>query len=235
MTASKDVPASQIRALDRMQDRTGFYVLAGSASDAVSYESSVYGQGLLTYSLLKAIKGSALREDGKEEYVDVQKLFQFAVDEVPELSKNIGGIQKPFFKSPDNQQSYDIGKVDLSTKNKIIISEPKPVFIEAVFTDSESLYDELGFSESFNANLQENAAKGKSATIAFMRVKEYAGAFRISGSYTQNADEIKLNYIVIQDKKPIQPISTIIISKKDPIQESISKIIESLKSKINEL
>ena len=233
MTVSKDVPASQIRALDRMQDRTGFYILAGSASDAVSYESSVYGQGLLTYSLLKAIKGSALREDGKEEYIDVQKMFQFAVDEVPELSKNIGGIQKPFFKSPDNQQSYDIGKVDLSTKNKIIISEPKPVFIEAVFSDSESLYDELGLSETFNANLQENAAKGKSADIAFMRVKEYAGAYRISGSYTQNADEIKLNYIVIQNKKPIQPISTIIISKKTPIQESINQIIETLKSKIN--
>ena len=233
MTISKDVPASQIRALDRMQDRTGFYILAGSASDAVSYESSVYGQGLLTYSLLKAIKGSALREDGKEEYIDVQKLFQFAVDEVPELSKNIGGIQKPFFKSPDNQQSYDIGKVDLSTKNKIIISEPKPVFIEAVFSDSESLYDELGLSETFNANLQENAAKGKSADIAFMRVKEYAGAYRISGSYTQNADEIKLNYIVIQNKKPIQPISTITISKNALIQDSITKIIESLKSKIN--
>lgn len=233
MTASKDVPASQIRALDRMQDRTGFYILAGSASDAVSYESSVYGQGLLTYSLLKAIKGSALREDGKEEYVDVQKLFQFAVDEVPELSKNIGGIQKPFFKSPNNQQSYDIGKVDLSTKNKIIISEPKPVFIEAVFSDSESLYDELGLSETFNANLQENAAKGKNADIAFMRVKEYAGAYRISGSYTHNTDEIKLNYIVIQNKKPIQPISTIVVSKKAPIQESINQIIESLKSKIN--
>lgn len=233
MTISKDVPASQIRALDRMQDRTGFYILAGSASDAVSYESSVYGQGLLTYSLLKAIKGSALREDGKEEYVDVQKLFQFAVDEVPELSKNIGGIQKPFFKSPDNQQSYDIGKVDLSTKNKIIISEPKPVFIEAVFSDSESLYDELGLSETFNANLQENAAKGKSADIAFMRVKEYAGAYRISGSYTHNSDEIKLNYIVIQNKKPIQPISTILIPKNTPIQYTITKIIESLKSKIN--
>jgi WD40 repeat protein len=233
MTSSKDVPASQIRALDRMQDRTGFYILAGSASDAVSYESSVYGQGLLTYSLLKAIKGSALREDGKEEYIDVQKLFQFAVDEVPELSKNIGGIQKPFFKSPDNQQSYDIGKVDLPTKNKIIISEPKPVFIEAVFSDSESLYDELGLSETFNANLQENAAKGKNADIAFMRVKEYAGAYRISGSYTQSADEIKLHYIVIQNKKPIQPISTILIPKNTPIQDSITKIIESLKSKIN--
>ena len=233
MSASKDVPASQIRALDRMQDRTGFYILAGSASDAVSYESSVYGQGLLTYSLLKAIKGSALREDGKEEYIDVQKLFQFAVDQVPELSKNIGGIQKPFFKSPDNQQSYDIGKVDLITKNKIVISEPKPVFIEAVFSDSQSLYDELGLSETFNANLQENAAKGKNADIAFMRVKEYDGAYRISGSYTQNADEIKLNYIVIQNKKPIQPISTIIISRKEPIEDVLNKIIEDLKSKIN--
>lgn len=232
MIASRDVPASQIRALDRMQDRTGFYILAGSAADAVSYESSVYGQGLLTYSLLKAIKGSALRVDAGEEYVDVQQLFQFAVDEVPNLSKNIGGIQKPFYRSPDNQQSFDIGKVDTKTKNGIVISEPKPVFIEAVFSDSESLYDELGLSESFNANLQDIAAKGKTADLAFMRVKEYPGAYRISGTYTSSNEFITLKYRIISDKKTIGDIFSITIPKSEDINITVAKIITDLTGKL---
>ena len=45
----------------------------GSAADAVSYEASRYGQGLLTYSLLQGMKGAALKED---QYVDVSKLFE---------------------------------------------------------------------------------------------------------------------------------------------------------------
>lgn len=92
MTSSRNIPASQVRALDRLQDRTGFYILAGSAADAVSYESSIYNQGILTYSLLKAMKGSALRIEGSEEYIDVQRLLNFAVDEVPVLASGIGGI-----------------------------------------------------------------------------------------------------------------------------------------------
>ena len=228
MVTTKDVPASQIRALDRMQDRTGFYILAGSAADAVSYESSVYGQGLLTYSLLKAMKGSALRIDAGEEYIDVQQLFQFAVDEVPNLSKNIGGIQKPFFKSPDNQQSFDIGKVDTKTKNAIVISEPKPVFIEAVFSNPESLYDDLGLSENFNAYLQDNAAKGKNSDIAFMRVKEYPGSYKISGTYTWNDKNIHLKCRIISDKKTVGDIIAVDIAKAEDITIAIKTIMSQV-------
>ncbi|MCB0599313.1 MAG: caspase family protein, partial [Phaeodactylibacter sp.] len=38
-TGTKNLNSSQIRALDRMKDRTGMYVLAGSAADKVSYEA----------------------------------------------------------------------------------------------------------------------------------------------------------------------------------------------------
>ena len=60
---AKDVQTDAIRAIDQMQDVTGFHVLMGSAADAVSYEATQYGQGLLTYSLLRGIKsGEALEE-----------------------------------------------------------------------------------------------------------------------------------------------------------------------------
>ena len=53
----RDVSADQIRAIDRLRDRTGFHVLMGCASDRVSYEASQYSQGLLTYSLLQGMRG----------------------------------------------------------------------------------------------------------------------------------------------------------------------------------
>ena len=47
--------------LDRLKDRTGVHVLAGCAADAVSYEATRYGQGLLTYSLLLGMRRQAAR------------------------------------------------------------------------------------------------------------------------------------------------------------------------------
>lgn len=44
-----------------MKDRTGTHVITGCAADAVSYEASRFGQGLLTYSLLEGMKGASLR------------------------------------------------------------------------------------------------------------------------------------------------------------------------------
>ena len=60
LIASRNVDPSQIKAIDRMKDRTGMFIISGCAADAVSYEASQYGQGLLTYSLLQAMKGAAL-------------------------------------------------------------------------------------------------------------------------------------------------------------------------------
>ena len=75
----RDVPFDQVRALERMKDRNGLHLLAGSAADASSYEASRYGQGLLTYSLLLGMKGPGLK--GTE--LDVLTWFGYAVDEVP--------------------------------------------------------------------------------------------------------------------------------------------------------
>ncbi|HKI38119.1 MAG TPA: caspase family protein, partial [Gemmataceae bacterium] len=77
LTEKRDVPGSQVRALERVKDRTGMHVLAGCAADSVSYEATRYGQGLLTYSLLLGMRGAKLREG---EYVDVVDLFGYAAD-----------------------------------------------------------------------------------------------------------------------------------------------------------
>ena len=62
LTEKRDVPGSQVRALERVKERTEVHVLAGCAADSVSYEASRYGQGILTYSLLLGMRGAKLRD-----------------------------------------------------------------------------------------------------------------------------------------------------------------------------
>ena len=195
--AARDMPASQVRALDRLTERTGFYILSGSAAEAVSYESEIYSQGLLTYALLKAFKGAALRPDGGEEYVDVQRLLQYAVDEVPQLAKNIGNQQKPLFRSPDSQQSFDLGRVDASLKAAITLAEPKPVFTATSFMSTVSLFDELGLSTEFNAQLRELTSRGKESSLAFTEARDYPGAYHLSGTYERVGLNLRLHYVVV--------------------------------------
>jgi WD40 repeat protein len=95
--SSRDLNSAQIRALDRMKDRTGMFILTGSAADKVSYEAGQYGQGLLTFSLLQGMSGLALTPDKR---VDVMTLFQHARDEVPGLARGINGIQTPMLAFP---------------------------------------------------------------------------------------------------------------------------------------
>src|SRR5205085_624674 len=63
LTEAARASADQVRAIERLKDRTGFLVLMGCAADAVSYEATRFGQGLLTYALLQGMKGAALRDD----------------------------------------------------------------------------------------------------------------------------------------------------------------------------
>ena len=51
------VSSSRERALERLKDRMGLFVLAGSAADAVSYEASRYGQGFLMWDSTASTQG----------------------------------------------------------------------------------------------------------------------------------------------------------------------------------
>ncbi|MBK6996059.1 MAG: caspase family protein [Lewinellaceae bacterium] len=182
--AQKNLDPSQIRALDRMKDRTGMFILTGSAADKVSYEASQYGQGLLTYSLLQGMSGLALEQG----IVDVMKLFQYSRDIVPELAKGIGGVQIPVLASPyGDGASFPIGK-----GVKIPLAQPKPVFIRSVFQD-ENFGDELELVNALEKNFQTTTLKGTMAKLIYSDVNEYEMGYSIRGSYAikGNAVEVK--------------------------------------------
>src|SRR5262249_44827888 len=143
LVAKREADGNAIRAIDRMKDRTGFFVLMGSAADAVSYEASAYAQGLLTYSLLEAMRGAKLRQG---EMADVSELFAYAADRVPVLARGIGGIQRPEVMAQRGAASFDIGRFTEVERAEVKVATPKPIVLRPEFHNATLGFDKQKLS-----------------------------------------------------------------------------------------
>lgn len=196
LAVRKDLSSTQIRALDRMKDRTGMFILTGSAADMVSYEAGQYGQGLLTFSLLEGMSGPAL-SDGN--VVDVMTLFQHARNRVPELARGIGGIQSPVLAFPDGGASFDIGLVGPGVK--IPLAKAKPVFVRNNFLDDDIFDDRLGLSNALADYFRSITSKGAQADMLYWdNVNEYENAYSIKGLYTISGDVVTVRARLFKGK-----------------------------------
>ena len=190
LVEKRDVPGDQIRALDQLKDRTGFYVLMGSAADAVSYEASKYGQGLLTYALLTGMKGAALKNDVD---VDVSKLFQFAVDDVPGLAAGIGGVQRPQIIAPTGGASFDVGQLEPEDQKQIPLAAEKPIFLRPQLVNAEGP-DDLDLAPAVRRALRNatwiGTRGGPMPEAIFVDEDEMPGAIRIGGTYVVEQNRV---------------------------------------------
>ncbi|PHN07833.1 caspase family protein [Flavilitoribacter nigricans] len=204
--------SSQIRAMDRMKDRTGMFVLSGSAADKVSYESTVYGQGLLTYSLLQGMKGVATRRTADGDYVDVMKLFQHARDEVPRLAATINGIQTPMLGFPAAGASFDIGIFN-NTVN-IPIGKEKPTLIRSLLMNKDKLQDDLNLVELIEMVFREETEEGSDGNLNYADLNKLPGAYSLGGLYTVNGGNISIDLKLFKDGK--DPVNLEIPETNDP-------------------
>ncbi len=196
--------SSQIRAIERLKDRTGFHVLMGCAADKVSYEASEYGQGLLTYALLQGMRGGALRED---EYVDVSRLFQYAEDQVPQLARFIGGIQRPKIAAPEGS-SFDVGRLTGEDKPKIPLAMIRPLVLRPILINPQENDDNLNLSVELRKALAANSyiisRGGANAPQAvFVDADELPGAVRPSGTYLVEGKRVAVRLTLKRDGQKI--------------------------------
>ncbi len=207
-SGSKALNSGQIRALDRMKDRTGMFILSGSASDKVSYEASEYGQGLLTYALLQGMLGVATRKDATgNDMVDVMELFQHARNSVPELAASIRGIQTPMLGFPSQGASFDIGILDDVAKSKIPIGNKKPVMIRSVFINELTLLDDLELARLLEIEFREEGEEGANADLIYVDVNEYPQAYRLGALYKPGNEAIDIRVNLFQGKKLIKELT----------------------------
>jgi hypothetical protein len=231
---SSSLSSDQIRAIDRLKDRTGFHVLMGSAANAVSYEASQYGQGLLTYTLLQGMKGAALRED---QYVDVTMLFQYAADQVPQLARNIGGIQRPIVAAPRGT-SFDVGLLKTKEdKSAIPLAQVKPLLLRPVLLNRDEAvgYDDLELAPLLRARLQAESAvltRGQEGASVYVNADEMPGAVRPSGTYVVVGETVRLTMNLIRDGKRIASFQ--VEGQKADKQGLVQRVLEGVAAAIKE-
>lgn len=227
----RELPADQIRAIERLKDSTGFFVLMGASADAVSYEASQYGQGLLTYSLLQAMKGAKLREN---QFADIDLLFGYAQDTVPIMAKNIGGIQRPLIITPENSISFDIGKFTPTEQKQIILLHPKPIVLNPNLQNRGLDYDNLELTSLLRRELRNLTSEyGPSGVpLVFVEAEEMVDAFKPSGSYLIRGNEIIVTIRLIQNKIPVGDPLTItgkVSEKETLIKHIVRELLSTMK------
>jgi len=221
LISERDIESSQIKAIDRMKDRTGMFIISGCAADAVSYEASIYSQGLLTYSILQGMKGAALKEN---KYVDVFTIMAYARETVPKLAEGIGGIQEPQLLIPKSG-GFDIGFLETNDKNAIPLANPKTVFVRSTLLNTEDLEDSLGLTEMLNNELSIVASKDKNVPLVYFDSAKYPNACKISGGYTVNGGQISIA-IKLRCGKGLKTYSLSAINKEVLIQNIVELIVD---------
>ncbi|MEN8689053.1 MAG: caspase family protein, partial [Desulfobacterales bacterium] len=196
----RNISSDQIRAIERLKDRTGFHVLMGSAADAVSYEATQYEQGLLTYALLQGMRGAALRE---KEYVDVNRLFQHAADAVPDLATHIGGVHRPVIAAPKGT-SFDIGQLNAEDRQQIPLAQSKPILLPPVLLNGELFHDDLNLTDKLRRQLREDSYAAMRGTprrmsAVYLDADQLTGAIRPSGTYRVEGNNVKVNLVLVKD------------------------------------
>jgi WD40 repeat protein len=201
---ARSVDALQVRSIDRLQERTGFYVLMGSAADAVSYEANEYRQGLLTYTLLEGMTLSSTLSDGG--FLDVEKWFGFSEDKVEDLAKGIGGVQRPsFFKSP-TARSFDIGRIESSEVAQIPVARRVPLILQPELREEGKRTDPERLTEKLQSRLIEQSViltRGQAAAINYVNAANAANGLSPRGSYTINGDVITIELSLIRDEEEV--------------------------------
>jgi WD40 repeat protein len=226
LTEKRGAPSEQIRSLDRLVGTTGFHVLMGSAANAVSYEASQYGEGLVTYSLLQGMKGAALRD---EEFVDVNILFEYSAAQVPTLAKNIGGIQQPQILGLD-EANFDLGQLLNEDKVQIPLAVVKPMILRPVFLNVDAGEDNLGLMPALRKRLRDESyttTRGDSHDPAaiFVDQEEMPDAIRPNGTYAVTDHMVVVNLVFTRNHNSVKMR---VQGSTDDKDELVSKIFDAL-------
>jgi hypothetical protein len=192
----RDIPSGQERPLQRLLDHTSLYILEACAADTTSYEAARYGHSVLTYSLLLGMRGGALKD---EQFIDVGTLFNFAVDKVPVLARDIGGIQRSVIFSP-NGSSFAIGQVTAEDKSHIPLQPVWPLVVRTSFHDKDDLTDVLDLGQQMDELLCDVAVRGRASPLLFIDARKMPGAYQVVGLYSVEGERVTVTVRLAPNK-----------------------------------
>lgn len=225
-TDKRNVPDDQVRALERVKDRTGMYVLAGCAADAVSYEATRYRQGLLTYSLLFGMSTGEGLKDGD---VDISALFGFAADRVPDLARNIGGVQRPVVAAPRGGRPFAIGTLTAAGRTKIPFKSESPLVLRCNLQDEDESDDVLGLMPLVDDQFR---TRGRGDTgVVFVDAVGLPEAYRLGGRYKVDGTTVTLTANLFRDKQKVGQIK--VTGTKDKLADLAAQVAVAVEKELS--
>ncbi|RYF98094.1 MAG: hypothetical protein EOO07_38655 [Chitinophagaceae bacterium] len=198
LAARNDDKILQAKAIDRLNEQSGLFILSASASDQAAYEMSRYSQGLLTYSLLKAIKQEPdILENNR--FLDVSRWFNSAKRSVSELSKENGALQDPQLATTTN---FNIGAVDEQVIQSIKLNQSIPIMGPANCQNSEEAisFDDLELSKYLNEQFQNISRSATGNQLIYAHATSDPKAWFIGGRYTVKDSIISAKITLRQNK-----------------------------------
>lgn len=233
LTERREVSAGQIRAIERLKDRTGFHVLMGCAADRVSYEASQFQQGLLTYALLEGMQRLSAKD--AQGSVNVKALVDHAWERVPELAHDIGGIQQPVISSPQGAP-FVIARLSAADRAGIKLPRARPQLLRTHLTNPAVDDDDLGLQARLRKRLTElsgpGAPRGQSAV--YVDADDMHGAFRLAGRYSVRGHEIVVSLRLRRNGKDVEEVPPIKGMKGD-LDQLVNAIAEAVTERIGRL
>lgn len=194
--SSRSLSGEYGRAYEAIRDGSGTWLLAGSAADQLSYESSSVEHGMLTYALLEAIdlgpaSGALRAGENGDGFLDVERWLRYAAERVESLKQeaNVAGVQRPEFRRSKEGRSFDLGVVKAEDKGALKLKSPKPILIVGAFSQDEE--DPAGLEKSVEAELR----KGQGFKPWF-DVAKHPGAYRVAGTYTVEGAIVRLKAVL---------------------------------------
>ncbi len=198
LAARGDESGQQVKAIEKLNEQAGFFILSASASNQDAYEVDRYSQGLLTYALLKAVKEQPdILQKGK--YLDLSRWFNAAEIIVSDLVKEFNARQQPQIVSNTN---FNIGVVDDEVLTKIVLPVEKPVFTASVFINSDENADgdNLELSKLINVELNAMSARGAESRLVYIMGSNSPEAYSLSGRYDVKGSAITVRVSIRQNK-----------------------------------
>jgi len=194
LVAERSVSGDYRRAYESLRDAAGVWLLAGSAADQLSYESSQVDHGMLTYSLLEAIDQASpagLRPGNSGElFLDVERWLNYAADRVESLKNEVGikGVQRPEFRR-SSSTSFDLGLTKPEFRGRLGLRPPKPVVVLGAFDMDEE--DPVGLEPAIAKEMRQ--AEG---VKAWSEVAKHPFVYRMAGSYTLMNEIVKVRLVI---------------------------------------
>jgi uncharacterized caspase-like protein len=229
---TRAVDALQVRSIDRLRERTGFYILMGSAADAVSYEANEFRQGLLTYSLIEAMTNDKGLRDGK--FLDVEKWFASAEDKVETLAKGIGGVQRPSFFKSNFAKTFDIGRIEREEQLLLPLAQRVPLILQPELREAGKFTDKERLTEKLEIRLLEQSAsnvRGEGAAVNYIKATTATNGLSPRGFYALNADgTITIDVSLIRDEEEIAKVK-VTAAKEEIIEKLLQEIIKAVQIK----